>query len=149
MRDAIRFLIDLAAVDSNLAQALRPNFGLVEGLLFGQDNEAERQLVPAPAGGQIVGNGGVERGGRHGEIRATIRRRGDHYVVNGTKYYSTGALYADWISSIALDEDGKGDPLRGAARPCRTGAGRRLRRDRPAPHRQRHHALRRSPRRGG
>ncbi|WP_084085140.1 acyl-CoA dehydrogenase family protein [Cupriavidus sp. USMAA2-4] len=108
MRDAIRFLIDLAAVDSNLAQALRPNFGLVEGLLSGQDNEAERQLwFQRLLAGQIVGNGGVERGGRHGEIRATIRRRGDHYVVNGTKYYSTGALYADWISSIALDEHGK------------------------------------------
>lgn len=31
-RDAIRFVMELAAVDSNLAQALRPSFGLVEGL---------------------------------------------------------------------------------------------------------------------
>ncbi|WP_454731343.1 MULTISPECIES: acyl-CoA dehydrogenase family protein [Cupriavidus] len=108
MRDTIRFLIDLAAVDSNITQALRPNFGLIEALLAGQDNEAERQLwFGRLLAGQIVGNGGVERGGKHGEIRATIVRRDGHYVVNGTKFYSTGALYADWVSSIALNEDGK------------------------------------------
>ncbi|WP_082926629.1 acyl-CoA dehydrogenase family protein [Cupriavidus sp. D384] len=108
MRDAIRFVQELAAVDANLAQALRPNFGLIEGLLAGQDNEAERKRwFDRLLAGHIVGNGGVERGGKHGAIQATIVRHADHYVVNGTKYYSTGALYADWISSIAVDEAGK------------------------------------------
>lgn len=108
VRDAIRFVQELAAVDANLAQALRPNFGLIEGLLAGQDNEAERRRwFDRLLAGQIVGNGGVERGGKHGAIQARIVRQGDHYVVNGTKYYSTGALYADWISSIAVDESGK------------------------------------------
>lgn len=108
VRDAIRFVIDLAAVDSNLAQALRPNFGLIEGMLAGQDNEAERERwFGRLLAGQIVGNGGVERGGKHGAVQATIVRHGDHFVVDGTKYYSTGALYADWVSSIALDEAGK------------------------------------------
>jgi len=108
MRDAIRFVQELAAVDANLAQALRPNFGLIEGLLAGQDNDAERKRwFDRLLAGHIVGNGGVERGGKHGAIQATIVRQADHYVVNGTKYYSTGALYADWISSIAVDEAGK------------------------------------------
>nr|WP_315597689.1 acyl-CoA dehydrogenase family protein [uncultured Cupriavidus sp.] len=114
VRDAIRFVIELASVDANLAQALRPNFGLVEGLLAGRDNEAERQRwFDRLLAGQIIGNGGVERGGKHGAIQATIVRHdaagtaAAHFVVNGTKYYSTGALYADWISSIALDEDGR------------------------------------------
>ncbi|SDP68002.1 Acyl-CoA dehydrogenase [Ralstonia sp. 25mfcol4.1] len=108
VRDAIRFVQELAAVDANLAQALRPNFGLIEGLLAGQDNEADRRRwFDRLLGGQIVGNGGVERGGKHGAIQATIVREDDHYIVNGTKYYSTGALYADWISSIAVDEAGK------------------------------------------
>lgn len=108
MRDAIRFVQELAAVDANLAQALRPNFGLIEGLLAGHDNEADRKRwFDRLLGGQIVGNAGVERGGKHGDIQATIAREADHYVVNGTKYYSTGALYADWISSIAVDEAGK------------------------------------------
>ena len=43
MRDAIRFVQELASVDANLAQALRPNFGLIEGLLAGHDNEADRK----------------------------------------------------------------------------------------------------------
>lgn len=108
VRDAIQFVIELATVDANLAQALRPNFGLVEGLLSGADNEAERERwFGRLLSGQIVGNAGIERGGKQGEVRATIVRRGDHFVVNGTKYYSTGALYADWVSSIALDESGR------------------------------------------
>ncbi|ABF10726.1 putative Acyl-CoA dehydrogenase (plasmid) [Cupriavidus metallidurans CH34] len=108
LRDAIRFVIELAAVDSNLAQALRPNFGLVEGLLAAHDNEADRKRwFGRLLAGHIIGNGGVERGGKQGAIQATIVRHGDHYLVNGTKYYSTGGLYADWVSSIALDEAGK------------------------------------------
>jgi len=108
VRDTIRFVIELATVDSNLAQALRPNFGIVEGLLASHDNEAERKRwFDRLLAGHIVGNGGMERGGKHGEIKATIVRHADHYVVNGTKYYSTGALYADWVSSIALDAAGK------------------------------------------
>jgi hypothetical protein len=108
LRDAIRFVIELATVDSNLAQALRPNFGLVEGLLAAHDNEADRKRwFGRLLAGHIIGNGGVERGGKQGAIQATIVRHGDHYLVNGTKYYSTGGLYADWVSSIALDEAGK------------------------------------------
>jgi len=108
IRDTIQFVIDLAAVDANLAQSLRPNFGLVEGILAGQDNEAERdRWFNRLLSGQIIGNGGIERGGKQGEVRATIVRNDDHHVVNGTKYYSTGALYADWVTSIALDETGQ------------------------------------------
>jgi alkylation response protein AidB-like acyl-CoA dehydrogenase len=107
VRDLIRFLIDLSAVDSNVAQALRPNFGLIESLLFGSDEEARQLWFERLLAGHIVGNGGIERGGAHGATQARILPEGDHYRVNGTKYYSTGALYADWITSLALDENGK------------------------------------------
>ncbi|MCU4119951.1 acyl-CoA dehydrogenase family protein [Variovorax sp. N23] len=107
VHDVIRFVIDLSAVDSNIAQALRPNFGTVESLLF-SGSEAERQRGFARLlAGDIFGNGGLERGGAHGAVSARIRRDGAQFRVTGTKYYSTGALYADWISSIALDDEGK------------------------------------------
>ncbi len=107
VRDAIRFVIALAGVDSNLAQALRPNFGLVEALLSAKDETQCRRWFPRLLAGQIFGNGGVERGSAHGTVSARIVREGDHYRVHGDKYYSTGALFADWITSIALDEDGR------------------------------------------
>lgn len=107
VRDVIRFVVELASVDSNIAQALRPNFGIIDSLLYAQ-NEAERQRwFPRLLAGHIFGNGGLERGGVHGAVAARLVRDGAHFRVTGTKYYSTGALYADWISSIALNEDGK------------------------------------------
>ncbi|KQP50137.1 acyl-CoA dehydrogenase [Pseudorhodoferax sp. Leaf274] len=107
IHDVVRFLVDLAAVDSNIAQALRPNYGFIESLLAGNDEAARQLWFGRLLAGHILGNGGLERGGAHGSTAARILRDGDHYRVNGTKYYSTGALYADWITSLALDADGK------------------------------------------
>ncbi|MDB5850205.1 MAG: acyl-CoA dehydrogenase [Rhodoferax sp.] len=102
-----RALLPDTAVDSNIAQALRPNYGLVDGLLFG-GSEAERERwFGRLLAGDVFGNGGQERGGAHGTVSARILRDGEHYRVNGSKYYSTGAPFADWISAIALNEDGK------------------------------------------
>jgi alkylation response protein AidB-like acyl-CoA dehydrogenase len=105
VRDFFRFLIALAAVDSNIAQSLRPGYLMVESLLA-RDDEADREVwFPRILGGDFVGNAGWERGGPNGEIRTRIVRAGDHHVVNGTKSYSTGALFADWVSATAIDEE--------------------------------------------
>ena len=106
VRDAIRVVIEIASVDSNIAQALRPNFGFIESLLSNPDNEAARERWFARLlAGHIMGNAGLERGGAHGVTTARLTREGDHYKASGTKYYSTGALFADWISSNALNDE--------------------------------------------
>lgn len=107
VRDTIRFVIDLAGVDANIAQALRPNFGTVEGLLYGQDEGERERWFARLLAGDIFGNAGLERGGAHGAVTSTLIREGDHFRANGSKYYSTGALFADWISSFSLDENGQ------------------------------------------
>jgi len=108
VRDTIEVLLAVASVDSNTAQALRPGLAFVEGLLASsaEDADAERQRWFARyLDGAVLGNAGWEVGGANGAISARIVRQGDHYRVNGSKYYSTGSLYADWISVVALDED--------------------------------------------
>jgi alkylation response protein AidB-like acyl-CoA dehydrogenase len=106
VRDAIRVVIEIASVDSNIAQALRPNFGFIESLLSNPDNEAARERWFARLlAGHIMGNAGLERGGAHGVTTSRLTREGDHYKASGTKYYSTGALFADWISSNALNDE--------------------------------------------
>ncbi|MEV0615707.1 acyl-CoA dehydrogenase family protein [Nonomuraea sp. NPDC050404] len=101
--DVFGFLIDLAAADSNVAQALRPGFGRVEHLLTASSAERERWF-PRFLAGDVFGNAGWEVGGASGEVRTRIDRDG---VVNGSKYYSTGALYADWISASAVNDSGE------------------------------------------
>ena len=107
VRDVIQFVIDVAAVDSNVAQALRPGFLFLEGLLAGDDEAARQRWLPHYLNGELFGNAGWEVGGANGAISASLVREGDHYRANGSKYYSTGALYSDWISAVAIDEAGR------------------------------------------
>lgn len=102
--DVIRFIIEVAAADSNIAQALRPGFALVESLRL-SDSEVERERwFRRILSGEVFGNAGWEIGGANGVVTARITKQGDHYKANGNKYYSTGSLYADWISTVALNE---------------------------------------------
>jgi len=108
VRDVIEVLLAVASVDSNTAQALRPGLAFLEGLLTGAEDDADSERdrwFARYLDGAVLGNAGWEVGGANGAISARIVRQGDHYRVTGSKYYSTGALYADWISVVALDED--------------------------------------------
>ncbi|WP_277591128.1 acyl-CoA dehydrogenase family protein [Pseudomonas chlororaphis] len=108
VKELIALLIRIAAVDSNVAQALRPGFGFVEGLLASRAEgaEAERERwFERYLQGAVLGNAGWEVGGANGTISARIVRDGTHYRASGSKYYSTGSLYADWVSAVALDEN--------------------------------------------
>jgi len=105
VREVVQFIIDLAAVDSNIAQSLRASFLFVDGLLA-RSSEAERQLwFSRYLAGEVFGNAGWEIGGANGAIASRIVREGDHFRVNGSKYYSTGSLYSRWIFVVALDEN--------------------------------------------
>ncbi|MCU1735080.1 MULTISPECIES: acyl-CoA dehydrogenase family protein [unclassified Pseudomonas] len=108
VKDVIALLIRIASVDSNVAQALRPGFGFLEGLLASNADgaEAERERWFARyLQGAVIGNAGWEVGGASGTISARIVAEGDHYRATGSKFYSTGALYADWVSAMALDDN--------------------------------------------
>ncbi|MCX7249946.1 MAG: acyl-CoA dehydrogenase family protein [Burkholderiales bacterium] len=107
VRDVIQFVIDVASVDSNVAQALRPSFLFLEGLLASDDEAARQRWLPHYLNGELFGNAGWEVGGANGAISASLVREGDHYRANGSKYYSTGALYSDWVSAVAVDEAGR------------------------------------------
>lgn len=108
VKDVIALLIRIASADSNVAQALRPGFGFVEGLLAsraeGAQEERERWFERYLQGA-VIGNAGWEVGGANGSISARIVRDGEHFRASGSKYYSTGSLYADWVSVVALDEN--------------------------------------------
>lgn len=107
IRDVIHFVIQLASVDSNIAQTLRPSFSFIEGLLASDDEKERRRWFSSYLAGEVFGNAGWEIGGANGEVKARIVKKGNHYEVNGSKYYSTGALYSDWISAVALNEEKK------------------------------------------
>lgn len=99
-----RLLVELAAAESNVVQALRSHAAFVEGRLYAHDAEWLRRV----GAGQILGNAWTETGTMAvGGVGTTIEPDGENFRVNGTKYYTTGSLYADWIQTGARTADGR------------------------------------------
>ncbi len=107
VRQLFRLLIELAAAESNLPQALRVHFSFVEDQLLAEPGEHRTHWLRAAAGGTLVGNAITEPGiGAVDHYRTRLTKDGDRWLLNGTKYYSTGSLYADYILAAA-DRDGE------------------------------------------
>ncbi len=106
IRQLFDLLIDLAAAESNLPQALRVHWSFVEDQRLAGDERA-RHWLAAAADGTLVGNAITEPGvGAADRYRTTLTRKGGDWVLDGIKYYSTGSLYADHIL-VAADRDGE------------------------------------------
>ncbi|MFC7622810.1 acyl-CoA dehydrogenase family protein [Microlunatus sp. GCM10028923] len=97
--DLFRLLIELAEADSNLPQLLRGHFAFTESRLSDVDHEAREVWARRIAGGELIGNASSELGNTSlADRNTTLTRDGDRWLLNGTKYYSTGTLFADWAS---------------------------------------------------
>ncbi|MGZ8176530.1 acyl-CoA dehydrogenase family protein [Williamsia sp. SKLECPSW1] len=107
VRQLFALLVDLAAAESNLPQALRVHWSFVEDQRLSTDVAERERWLRAVAGGTLVGNAITEPGvGAVDRYRTTVRTQGADYVLDGTKYYSTGSLYADQIL-VAADLEGE------------------------------------------
>ncbi|WP_280501465.1 acyl-CoA dehydrogenase family protein [Nocardia farcinica] len=106
VRQLFLLLIELGAAESNLVQALRVHFRFTEDRLRERDTERGQRWLRLIGDGAIVGNASSERSGNvRGRTDTTLRADGERLLLNGTKYYSTGSLYADYISVAVADGD--------------------------------------------
>lgn len=96
-------IIDLSAADANLGHLWRGHIAFVESLLL-DGPEASARWRERVAAGDFVGNAQSERQ-ETGAITTRLHRDGDAITLSGTKYYTTGSIYADWIHLAALDGD--------------------------------------------
>jgi alkylation response protein AidB-like acyl-CoA dehydrogenase len=101
-------LIELSEADSNITQALRGHFGFAEDVVNRAPGESRTRWAERIARGEIAGNAWTEVGGAQDVFSTRISKKGGKLVVNGTKYYTTGSLYADWIDLGATGLDGEG-----------------------------------------
>lgn len=100
-------LTDLAAADSNIAQALRGHFAFVEDRLVAAENADQHVWFQRFVAGELVGNAWTEIGEvALGEVNTKVSLGADgKFRVNGTKYYSTGSIFAQWIDTYAERTD--------------------------------------------
>jgi len=98
----------ISAADPSLGQIPQSHFGILALLEAAADEPLKRRIYAAVLAGARIGNSGPERDSKHTlDMRARLTRDGDGYRLTGTKFYSTGALFAHWISAKAIDDDGR------------------------------------------
>ena len=108
----VRLLTELAAADSNLPQALRGHFAFVEDRLNAAADARQDVWFKRFVAGEIVGNAWTEVGEvKIGDVITKVSRKGDKWVVNGAKFYSTGSIFADWIDVYARRSDDNADVI--------------------------------------
>lgn len=103
-------LTELAAADSNIPQALRGHFAFVEDRILVESGPARKVWIDRFVRGELVGNswteiGAVEVGDVQTKVVPAPELGEGNFRVNGTKYYSTGSIYADWLDTYAERTD--------------------------------------------
>ena len=98
----------ISAADPALGQIPQNQVGILNLILNTATQAQKEQLFGSVLQGWRIGNAGPERGSKNTlDLKARITADGDAFVINGQKFYSTGALFAHWIAVKALNEAGK------------------------------------------
>lgn len=90
-----------------LALAVQTDMATPALARFGSDELREQFLTPAIAGDMVTSIGVSEphAGSDVAAIKTTARKRGDDYVINGTKMWITNSTQADYITVLANTSD--------------------------------------------
>jgi SfnB family sulfur acquisition oxidoreductase len=98
----------ISAADPALGQIPQNQFGILNALLDSATEQQKKLLFQSVLKGWRIGNAGPERGTKNTlELKARISAKGDGFVISGQKFYSTGALFAHWITVKALNDAGR------------------------------------------
>ncbi len=88
----------LAHGDPSLAQIPHSHYTFLEALRLQGTDAQQAFFYEKVLGGALFANAQSERGPHPIDVDATtLVRDGEDYVLDGRKYYSTGALFADWV----------------------------------------------------
>ncbi|MCU1717365.1 SfnB family sulfur acquisition oxidoreductase [Pseudomonas sp. 5P_3.1_Bac2] len=98
----------ISAADGSLGQLPQNHFVILAHLAFDASEEQKRFFFDLVLSGVRFGNAFSERGGKNvADFQTRIEPAGDGFVVNGQKFFSTGALLAHWIPIVGLDAEGR------------------------------------------
>jgi alkylation response protein AidB-like acyl-CoA dehydrogenase len=110
--DYVLAIEELSAVDGSIGIIVAAHNSLGTNHIFLAGNETQkRKYVPKLASGEWLGAWGLTEpgsGSDAGGARTTAVRRGDRWVLNGTKTFITNGSYADTAVVIAVTDKSKG-----------------------------------------
>ena len=96
----------LSEADASIGQIPQNHFYILEALRADGSEDQKRYFFGRALAGDRFGNALSERGTKTvADYNTRITPEGPGYRVNGQKFYSTGVLFADWITVFALDPE--------------------------------------------
>lgn len=98
----------LCAADPALGQIPQNQFGVLTLLRDVGSQEQKSRIYGDILRGYRIGNAGPERGRKAVNLSTTrLRRLPEGLRLTGRRFYSTGAIFAHWIPTRAVDDDGR------------------------------------------
>ena len=96
----------VAAADPSLAQLPQNHLVIVDHIRLDGTEEQKRHFFGLVLDGVRFGNAFSERNSRTvADFETRIEPEGDGFRVNGQKFYSSGALLAHWVPTVAVDAE--------------------------------------------
>ncbi len=101
-----RVIAALSGADGSIGQIPQNHFFMLEGLRLQGTEDQKRFFYARVLAGERLGNALSETGTKTAHDHATrLSRDGARYRLNGKKFYSTGVLFAHWVTVVANDDD--------------------------------------------
>ncbi|WP_085044080.1 SfnB family sulfur acquisition oxidoreductase [Ensifer aridi] len=98
----------ISAADSSIGQIAQNHLGVVAAIRTVSDEEQQKLLFAEVLRGTRFGNAFSEFGSKRAvDFETKFVDAGDHVIVNGRKFYSSGALLAHLVPIVALDDQGR------------------------------------------
>jgi SfnB family sulfur acquisition oxidoreductase len=103
-----RVIAIISAADPSIGQIPQNHLGVVAAIRTVSDPVQQRLLFNLVLSGTRFGNAFSEFGSkRAADFETKFEEAGDHVIVTGRKFYSTGAIFAHLVPIVALDDQGR------------------------------------------
>lgn len=103
-----RVVAIISAADPSIGQIPQNHLGVVAAIRTVADEAQQELLFAEVLRGVRFGNAFSEFGSKKAaEFETSFTDEGDHVLVTGRKFYSTGALLAHLVPIVALDDQGR------------------------------------------
>lgn len=98
----------ISSADSSLGQIAQNHWAFLEHIRLDASLEQQEFFFAQVLQGKRFGNAFSEKGSKTvADLTTIIEFKDGHAVINGQKFFATGALLAHWIPVVAVSEEGK------------------------------------------
>ena len=98
----------ISSADSSLGQIAQNHWAFLEHIRLDASLEQQDFFFAQVLQGKRFGNAFSEKGSKTvADLTTKIEFKDGHAVINGQKFFATGALLAHWIPVVAISEEGK------------------------------------------